>query len=115
MTRVFVRDRQPGGKAEDQEGSMKAKSKAQWLAAVLLVLVVDVFQAEAQDFKDTREALTALKSKDFNESWKHMEYLAAHPQESTPALMRLVAKRDDGWIPANASADLNQTGKVVLF
>jgi tetratricopeptide (TPR) repeat protein len=91
------------------------KSKARWFAAVLLVLAVHPVQAEAQDFKDTREALTALKSKDFNESWKAMEYLAARPKESTAALMRLVEKKADGWILAMQALARTRQEKVILF
>ena len=94
---------------------MSTKSKAQWVAAVLLVFVGHVLQAQAQDFKDIREAMTVLGSKDFNESWKAIEYLAARPHESTPALMRLVEKRDDRWISAMRALTFTKQEKVVLF
>jgi hypothetical protein len=89
--------------------------KTQFLIACLLILNLHPLQTYAQDFTDTTEALSALGSKNFNISWNAIKYLAAHPKESTPTLMRLVEQKEDRWISAMQALTFTKQEEVILL
>lgn len=89
--------------------------KSRLPALFLLILGIFQIQAYAQDFKDTAEALSALRSKDPIVAGKAVTYLAARPQESTPILVKLVEEKDDGWVYAMSALTSTKQESVVLF
>lgn len=92
---------------------MNVRGTARIVVVCLFALVALTRGADA--YTNTADAIWALVNADTSSKWSAVEYLAKHPEESVPILMKMVENQEKGWIYGSAALIRTKDERVVPF